>query len=100
MNISRLISTITQKSNLQCDCEANTRTSEYISLFLNFSQNIVQNDLINHIQVNLMQLCQNVFGRRVVQCVLQYGNIEHRTQIYEKINADVLLLAQDRLFKV
>lgn len=35
--------------------------------------------------MNLIQLCQNVFGRRVVQCVLQYGTVEVRTQIHDKI---------------
>lgn len=52
--------------------------------------------MITHIQANLIHICQNVFGRRLIQCVLEYGNVEKRSQIYDKINESLMSLLQDR----
>lgn len=46
-------------------------------------------------QENVIQLCRNVYGSRVIQCILQHGDTVSRAHIHEKINENLMLLMED-----
>lgn len=62
----------------------------------NFCLFAMQNFLFGHINGQVPELCFNLYGCRVIQCILECGTVTHRSAIFNSLMMDPMPLIQDR----
>lgn len=55
----------------------------------------IQNFIFTQIQPHLRELSRDLYGCRVIQCILEHGTGEHRSAIFNELFKDRLTLIDD-----
>lgn len=57
---------------------------------------MLQDYLFRQLEPRLADLCLDLYGCRVIQCILQHGTVVHRTTIFAGLRSRAMSLIQDR----